>query len=112
LTQIKRQFLVRDNVSSSKETVMFNSNELSNELQTLKVDVSQLLNTAREGFVDTSKAAADALADQVIAALNDLNETVTGEEGHIRQLISDRPIATLASAFALGVLVGIAMRRH
>jgi ElaB/YqjD/DUF883 family membrane-anchored ribosome-binding protein len=91
---------------------MFDSKELSQELQALKVDLSQLLNTTREGFVDTSKAAADAIADQVTTALNELNETLTGEEGHVRQLISDRPIATLASAFALGVLVGFSMRRH
>ena len=91
---------------------MFKSSELSSELQALKVDVSQLLNATREGFVDSSKAAADALADQVTAALNELNETLTGEESHMRQLVSDRPIATLASAFALGVMVGFMMRRH
>jgi hypothetical protein len=91
---------------------MFNSNELSKELQALKVDLSQLLNSTRDGFVDTSRAAADVLADQVTTALNELNETLTGDESQIRQLISDRPIATLGSAFALGVLVGFAMRRH
>ncbi|HLZ01173.1 MAG TPA: hypothetical protein VKR55_03370 [Bradyrhizobium sp.] len=91
---------------------MFNSSELGNELQALKVDVSQLLNTAREGFIDTSKAAADALADQITTALNELNETLTDEESHLRDLISDRPVATLASAFALGAIVGFSLRRH
>ena len=35
----------------------------------------------------------------------------TDEEGQVRQLISERPITSLASAFALGVVVGFAMRR-
>jgi ElaB/YqjD/DUF883 family membrane-anchored ribosome-binding protein len=91
---------------------MFNTSQLSKELQDLKADVSQLLNAARNGFVDTSRAAADALADQVTTTLNELNETLTDDESQIRQLISERPISTLATAFALGVLVGFAVRRR
>jgi hypothetical protein len=91
---------------------MFNLSELSDELHALKADVSQILDTTREGILDTSKAGADALADQIKAALNELNETLSDEDGHIRQLISERPTMTLASAFVLGVVVGFAMRRH
>jgi hypothetical protein len=74
---------------------MFNSNELGKELQALKVDLSRLLDGTRDGFVDTSRAAADALADQVTTAVNELNETLTGDESQIRQLISDRPVVTV-----------------
>ena len=91
---------------------MFGSSELNDELHALRADVSRLLNTTREGIFDTSKAGADALADQIKAALNELSETLSGEEAQIRQLISDRPIAMLSSAFVLGVVVGLAMRRH
>jgi len=74
---------------------MFNSNELGKELQALKVDLSRLLDGKRDGFVDTSRAAADTLADQVTTAVNELNETLTGDESQIRQLISDRPVVTV-----------------
>jgi len=91
---------------------MFGSSELNDELHALKIDVSQLLDTTREGILNTSRAGADALADQIKDVLSELSETLSGEEKHIRALISDRPIAILASAFVLGVVLGFAMRRH
>lgn len=91
---------------------MFNSSELSEELQSLKSDVSRLFNTASEGIVDRSKSGAEALADQIKAALNELGETLSEQEDHVEQFISDRPITTLASAFALGVVVGFLLRRE
>ncbi len=86
--------------------------ELKDELQSLKGDVSRLLNTAGEGIFDTSKNRAEALADQIKAALDDLGETLSEQEDHLENIISERPIASLASAFALGVVVGFMLRRH
>lgn len=91
---------------------MFDSSELRDDLQVLKGDVSRLLNTTGAGIFDASKSSAEALADQVKAALSDLGETLSEQEGHVEKLISDRPVATLASAFALGVVVGFMLRRH
>jgi ElaB/YqjD/DUF883 family membrane-anchored ribosome-binding protein len=91
---------------------MLDSSGLRDELQALKVDVSSLLNTTADGFFDASRSRADALADQIKAALNELGETLSGEQDHIEKLIADRPITTLASAFALGVVVGFMLRRH
>jgi ElaB/YqjD/DUF883 family membrane-anchored ribosome-binding protein len=91
---------------------MFDSGELGDELQALKADVSRLLHTTSEGIFDTSKNRAEALADQVKAALNDLGETLSEQEGQLESIISERPIASLASAFALGVVVGFMLRRH
>ena len=91
---------------------MFHSSELRDELHALKGDVSRLLNTTGEGILDASKNHAEALADQIKVALNDLGETLSQEESHVEKLISDRPITTLASAFALGVVVGFMLRRH
>jgi ElaB/YqjD/DUF883 family membrane-anchored ribosome-binding protein len=91
---------------------MFNSSELRDELLTLKGDVSRLFNTASEGILDTSKVHAEALADQIKAALNELGETMSKQEGQVQDLISERPITTLASAFALGAVVGFMLRRH
>jgi ElaB/YqjD/DUF883 family membrane-anchored ribosome-binding protein len=91
---------------------MFDSSELRDELQALKGDVSRLLNTTREGVFDASRNRAEALADQIKAALNDLGETLSEEEGRVENFISDRPITSLASAFALGVVVGFMLRKH
>lgn len=91
---------------------MFDSSELRDELEALKGDVSRLLNTTRDGIFDASKNQAEALADQIKAALNELGEILSEQEDHIENLISDRPITTLASAFALGVVVGFTLRRH
>jgi ElaB/YqjD/DUF883 family membrane-anchored ribosome-binding protein len=91
---------------------MFDSSELRDELQALKADVSRLLNTTSEGRFDDSKNRANTLADQIKAALNDLSETLSEQEDHVAHIITDRPIASLASTFALGVVVGFMLRRH
>jgi ElaB/YqjD/DUF883 family membrane-anchored ribosome-binding protein len=91
---------------------MFDSSELRDELQALKGDLTRLLNTTSKGFFDASKSRADALADQIKAALNDLSEILSEQEGHVENILSDRPITSLASAFALGVVVGFMLRRH
>ena len=91
---------------------MFDSSSLRDELQALKDEVSQLLGTTSEGIFETSANRAEALADQIKAALNDLGETLSEQEGHVEAIVSNRPIASLASAFALGVAVGFMLRRH
>ena len=74
--------------------------------------MSRLLSTTSEGNHDDSKNRVNALADQIKAALNDLSETLSEQEDHVEHIITDRPIASLASAFALGVVVGFMLRRH
>jgi ElaB/YqjD/DUF883 family membrane-anchored ribosome-binding protein len=88
---------------------MFNTTHLNDELQALKIDVSRLLNTSGESI--RASASADAFAARIKEALQELSEVLSGEEGQVRQLISERPITSLASAFALGVVVGFVMRR-
>ena len=91
---------------------MFDSGEMRDELQALKGEVTRLLNTTSEGIFDASKNRADALADQIKAALDDLGETLGEQEGHVTNIMADRPITSLASAFALGIVVGFMLRRH
>jgi ElaB/YqjD/DUF883 family membrane-anchored ribosome-binding protein len=91
---------------------MFDRNELKDELQALKGDLSRLLNTTGEGIFDASKTRAEALAEQVKVALDDLGQTLSEQEGNLESIISERPIASLASVFALGVVVGFMLRRH
>ena len=97
---------------AAKAGTMFDSSGLRDELEALKDDVSRLLNTTSEGVFDATRNRADALADQIKAALNELGETLSEQEDNLESIISERPITSLASAFALGVVVGLMLRRH
>ncbi len=90
---------------------MFDQNELKGELQALKAEVSRLVNATSDGILDASKSHAEAIADQIKAALGDLGETLSEHEDHVGNIIAERPIAALASAFALGIVVGLVLRR-
>ena len=91
---------------------MFNSGELSDELRTLQNEVSGLLGNTSDDMFDAAKSRADALAGQIKAALNELGDTLSEQEDPVEALISKHPIATMASALALGVVIGIMLRRH
>jgi ElaB/YqjD/DUF883 family membrane-anchored ribosome-binding protein len=91
---------------------MFESGPFRDELQALKVDLSRLVSATGEEFFDASRSHAEAVADQVKAALSDLGDTLEQQEDRLEKLIADRPIASLASAFALGVVVGLMLRNH
>lgn len=91
---------------------MFDQDALRDELQSLKVDLASMLSSAGEDILKSSKSRADALAEQIKAVLGDLGDILGQEEGQIGKLVADRPVASLASAFALGLIVGLALRRH
>ena len=93
LTQIKRRAAASPRIQSIEEmrvNAIFNSSELSDELQALKSEVSRLLNAKGDGPFDAAKNRADALANQIKAALTELGETLSEEEDHIAKLI-DQP---------------------
>lgn len=91
---------------------MFKPSALAEELQVLKDDASRLLSTTRDEIFDASKNRSDALADQIKEVLSELGESVSEQQDHAERLMSDRPVVTLASTFALGVVVGFMLRKH
>jgi len=99
-------------VKTTKVRAMFHSSELSDELEVLKNEVSRLSNDKGEGMFDAAKTRADALADQIKAALSEFGETLSEQEDHVEALIGERPIVTMASALALGIVIGFMLRRH
>lgn len=101
-----------EQVKTRQVSAMFNSRELGDELQTLKSELSRLLNSSGDEMFEAARTRADALGDQIKAALDELGETLSEQEDHVETLIAERPIATMASAFALGVVVGFMLRRH
>jgi ElaB/YqjD/DUF883 family membrane-anchored ribosome-binding protein len=91
---------------------MFNTSDFGDELQALQSEVSRLMNTTGEGIFDAAKNRSEALADQIKAALGELGETLSEQEDHVEKLIAERSITSMASAFALGVVIGFMLRRH
>ena len=91
---------------------MFGSGDFGDELQALKSEISRLLHVSAEDMLDAAKSESEALAGQIKAALGELGETLSQEEEHVEKLVAERPIAALASAFALGIAVGYMLRRH
>ena len=91
---------------------MFKSSELGNELHALKSELSHLMSAPADGMFDAAKSRSDALVEQIKDTLNELGDTLSAEDEHVEKLIADRPIAALASAFALGVAIGFMLRRH
>jgi ElaB/YqjD/DUF883 family membrane-anchored ribosome-binding protein len=87
------------------------STELRDELLALKADAARLLGTAGDEMLKASRERADAFTEQLKSALDELSQNIGQEEQQIEKLVSERPIAALACAFAAGVVVGLALRR-
>jgi ElaB/YqjD/DUF883 family membrane-anchored ribosome-binding protein len=93
-------------------SAMFKSGELGDELQALKGEMSRLLNMPADDMFEAAKNRSESLANQIKTTLSELGETLSEEEEHVERLIAERPVAALASAFALGVAIGFILRRH
>lgn len=87
------------------------STELRDELMALKADAARLLGTAGDEMLKASRERADNFAEQLKSALDELGRNLGEEEKQIEKLVAERPIAALACAFAVGIVVGIALRR-
>jgi ElaB/YqjD/DUF883 family membrane-anchored ribosome-binding protein len=85
---------------------------LSDELQSLKIEVSRLLNHHNDNMFDAARDRADAIADQIKVALGELGETLSEQEDHVETMLAKHPVAAMASALALGVVIGFMLRRN
>lgn len=90
---------------------MMTSTEFRDELLALRADAVRLLGTAGDEALRASRERADALTEQLKSALDELGQNLESEEKQIERLVAERPIAALACAFAVGIVVGIALRR-
>jgi ElaB/YqjD/DUF883 family membrane-anchored ribosome-binding protein len=90
---------------------MFDTTLLRDELQTLKGDLSRLVSATGDELFNESRSRGEALAGQVKAALDELRDALEQREEHLEKIVSDRPIALLASAFAFGIAIGLMLRK-
>jgi ElaB/YqjD/DUF883 family membrane-anchored ribosome-binding protein len=91
---------------------MVKSSEMGDELHALKSELSHLMSVSADDMFDAAKSRSEALVEQIKDVLNELGETLSAEEEYVERLIAERPIAALASAFALGIAIGFMLRRH
>ncbi|WP_065756129.1 hypothetical protein [Bradyrhizobium paxllaeri] len=91
---------------------MFKSGSFGDELLTLKDEMSRFLNMPADDMLGAAKGHVEALGEQLKDLLSEFGETLSEGEEHIETLIAERPIAALASAFALGLVTGFMLRRH
>lgn len=99
-------------MQGTRVNAMFKSDKLGAELQALKSEMSHLLDMRADDMLDAARSRTEALAEQIKAAMGELGETLSNEEEHIEKLVAERPIAALASALAVGVVIGLMLRRH
>jgi ElaB/YqjD/DUF883 family membrane-anchored ribosome-binding protein len=90
---------------------MSTSSELRDELLVLKTDAARLLGNAGDELLKASREQADAFAEQLKSALEEIGRNLDQEEKQIEKLVAERPIAALACALAVGIVVGLALRR-
>jgi ElaB/YqjD/DUF883 family membrane-anchored ribosome-binding protein len=115
LTQIKLRrgrLTYNFDTQGKRASAMFKSGELGDELLALKGEMSRLLSMPADDMLEAARSRSEAFAEQIKATLSDLGETLSEEEEHVERLIAERPVAALASAFALGIAIGFMLRRH
>lgn len=90
---------------------MARSNEIFDELQSLNVDLTHVLSSKADDVLSSSQRHLDEMAMEVKAALQEIGTALKDDEEHLEQLVAAHPLAALATAFALGLSVGAALRR-
>jgi ElaB/YqjD/DUF883 family membrane-anchored ribosome-binding protein len=100
------------NTQGKRASAMFKSGGLGDELLALKSEMSRLLSMPADDMLEAARSRSESLAEEIKATLGELGETLSEEEEHLERLIAERPIAALASAFALGIAIGFMLRRH
>jgi len=87
------------------------STEFRDELLALRADAARLLGTAGDEMLKASRERADAVAGQLKSALDELGQALSQEEKQIERLVVERPVMALACALAVGIVIGVTLRR-
>ena len=85
--------------------------DILDELNTLKADAGHLIGTHAEELREASSQKAKEIAADVKAFLSDFRDALAMEEEEIERAFAGRAAAALATALALGIVIGWALRR-
>jgi F0F1-type ATP synthase assembly protein I len=85
--------------------------DILDELNALKGEATRMLGTRAEEWREASGQKAKDIAADVKAFLSDFRDALALEEEEIERAFAGRASAALASALALGIVIGWALRR-
>lgn len=90
---------------------MFDANAIRNELHALKKDLADAFSKRRETLLEKSEEEVRSVAAQMKSAFQELSDALEQDEAQLEKLVSQHPVASLGSALALGVVIGLLIRR-
>ena len=90
---------------------MTHRHDIRNELHALKAEAAHLLGSRAEELQEASRQKAKEIAADVKTFLSDFRDAITLEEEEIARAFAGRAATTLATALALGIVIGWAMRK-
>jgi ElaB/YqjD/DUF883 family membrane-anchored ribosome-binding protein len=91
---------------------MFDANTIKDELQDLKTDIAGLAAATSDALFESSTSHLNSTAEHIKALMTDLGEALESEGTQVERLMAVRPAAVIASAFALGIAVGLLLGRR
>jgi len=86
--------------------------DIRNELHALKAEAAHLLGARAEELREASSQKAEGIAADVKAFLSDFRDAIALEEEEIERAFAGRAATALATALALGIVIGWAMRKR
>lgn len=90
---------------------MSGTDEILNELQSLKAEVVRLSKEKTDRFRTSSRAQAEALASEVRKNLMDLESMIQEQEQDFEKTVAKHPVPALAVALGVGFAIGLSMRK-
>jgi ElaB/YqjD/DUF883 family membrane-anchored ribosome-binding protein len=88
------------------------THRLGEELDTLRNELSKVVDENASAAVSASREKIDEAAKLLGGVMDEIEQLVTREEEHIETLISSRPVVSVAAAFLAGVALGYVLRRR
>jgi len=88
------------------------THRLGEELDTLRVDLTRLVDENAAAAMSASREKIDEAAKMLGGVMDEIEQLVAREEEHIEDLISSRPVMSVAAAFVAGVALGYVLRRR
>jgi hypothetical protein len=87
------------------------SRDIVEELHALKREVGHRLKTSADDWQQATRDKAHALADDIRASLTDFRDALALDGAEIEKAFAGRVVTTMATALAVGVVIGYLLRR-
>lgn len=88
------------------------THRLGEELDGLKDELSKLARDNAAAAMSASREKIDEAAKLLGGVVDDIEQAVAHEEENVEQFIAGHPVISVASAFLVGIAVGVVLRRR